>query len=108
MHVFHKLEEIAPKVEAASVAIGNFDGVHLGHAALLRHMLEHAHSLKVPGTVLTFFPHPVEVLNPSKKLERLTTASEKLAVFEAMGVDLRPGRAFRHAAGGTFPGRIFR
>ena len=88
MQVFHKLQETAPKVEAASVAIGNFDGVHLGHAALLRHMLEHAHSVSVPGTVLTFFPHPVEVLNPKKKLERLTTTSEKLALFEAMGVDL--------------------
>jgi riboflavin kinase/FMN adenylyltransferase len=92
MQVFHRLEELSQKLTtpltSAAVAIGNFDGVHLGHAALLRNMVEHSRLVGATPTTLTFYPHPVEVLRPSIKLERLTTASEKLALLEAMGVEL--------------------
>lgn len=88
MQVFHQLDQIESKASPSVVAIGNFDGVHLGHAALLSHMLSYARSSGLVGSVLTFYPHPVEVLNPAKKLLRLTTTSEKLALMEKMGVDL--------------------
>ncbi len=88
MQVFHRLAEVTPLLAKSAVAIGNFDGVHLGHRALLGRMVEIAKRDGATPVVLTFFPHPVEVLNPAKKLERLTTASEKLMQLESVGVEL--------------------
>lgn len=87
MRVFHQLDEISECAESSAVAIGNFDGCHLGHQALLKAMIDHAQRNHLSAIVLTFFPHPVEVLNPSKPLERLTTASEKLNLLESLGVE---------------------
>lgn len=87
MLVFHELKDIAARTGSTSVAIGNFDGVHLGHQALISAMLQKAHAEKLCPTVLTFYPHPVEVLKPHKKLERLTTTSEKLELLEKLGVE---------------------
>ncbi|MBI4404896.1 MAG: bifunctional riboflavin kinase/FAD synthetase [Deltaproteobacteria bacterium] len=87
MRVFHDWAEICGKVEASAVAIGNFDGVHLGHQLLINQAITHARQSGHRACVLTFYPHPVEVLNPTKPLQRLTTASEKLGLFEALGVD---------------------
>jgi len=86
MQVFHRLEEIANALSSSAVAIGNFDGVHIGHQHLLSKMLEESKRLGVPSVVLTFFPHPVELLRPEQKRERLFTASEKLSCLEAMGI----------------------
>ncbi|NBW98713.1 bifunctional riboflavin kinase/FAD synthetase, partial [bacterium] len=87
MRVFHELRDVAEITSATSVAIGNFDGVHLGHQALIHSMLSRAQQSGLCPTVLTFFPHPVEVLKPHKKPERLTTTSEKLELFERLGVE---------------------
>ncbi len=87
MQVFHRLEEIARKISPSAVAIGNFDGCHRGHVALLSGMKAYANQASLVPAVLTFFPHPVEVLKPGKKLERLTTTSEKLAQLEPLGVE---------------------
>jgi riboflavin kinase / FMN adenylyltransferase len=86
MHVFHQLKEVQPSLPRA-VAIGNFDGCHLGHVALLKGMVDYANSNGLCATVLTFYPHPVEVINPTKKLERLTTGLEKLSLLEKIGVE---------------------
>lgn len=87
MHVFHDLKEFSSRTGATSVAIGNFDGVHVGHQALIKSMLQRARDQKLTPTVLTFYPHPVEVLKPTTKLERLTTTSEKLNLLESVGVE---------------------
>lgn len=86
MQVFHKLEEIAKTISSSSVAIGNFDGVHLGHQRLLTKMLEESKRLGIPSVVLTFYPHPVELLRPEKKLERLFTTAEKLTCLEDLHI----------------------
>ena len=88
MEVFHQLQDVAVGTRRTSVAIGNFDGLHLGHVALINQMLTHARESGAIPAVLTFFPHPVEVLRPSQPLERLTTGSEKLALLERAGVEL--------------------
>lgn len=88
MHVFHAIEDVRQHLSSSAVAIGNFDGCHLGHMALLKRMMEDSKTQQVTPVVLTFYPHPVEVLNPTKKLERLTTAREKLALLEKFGVAL--------------------
>jgi len=108
VHVFHDLKDISSRTGATSVAIGNFDGIHVGHQSLIRGMLEKAKSEKLTPTVLTFFPHPVEVLKPQKKLERLTTTSEKLALLENMGVEQVLVAHFDTALSQVSPSDFFR
>lgn len=67
--------------------IGNFDGHHRGHRTLLQTVVETARTAKGTAIVLTFDPHPVRVLAPHVDLRFLTSPEEKLARFEAAGVD---------------------
>ena len=67
--------------------IGNFDGHHLGHQALLQTVVETARKAQGTALVLTFDPHPVKILAPHVDLRFLTTPEEKLAHFEAAGID---------------------
>ncbi|KQW32330.1 bifunctional riboflavin kinase/FMN adenylyltransferase [Rhizobium sp. Root274] len=88
MTVFHRNEKREPLPSALRggvVAIGNFDGVHRGHQAVLRRALERAEALGVPAMVLTFEPHPRSVFNPDKPVFRLTPPSLRARILEAMG-----------------------
>lgn len=67
--------------------IGNFDGHHLGHRALLQTVVEAARKEQGTALVLTFEPHPVKILAPHVDLRFLTTPEEKLVHFEAAGID---------------------
>jgi len=67
--------------------IGNFDGVHRGHEAMLEELLRAARRLGVPACVLTFEPHPREFFAPDKAPTRLTSLREKLELLAACGVD---------------------
>jgi len=86
MQVIHGLPENSASFSFSAVAIGNFDGIHKGHQALLRKAVEGSKAQGLTPVVLTFYPHPVEVLNPQKKLEQLTTTSERLALMESLGI----------------------
>ncbi len=76
------------------VTIGSFDGVHLGHQALIRRAIEEARRVKGETVVLTFNPHPMKILFPQKKLMLITPHEKKLALFEGMGVDVVIGYPF--------------
>lgn len=67
--------------------IGNFDGHHLGHRALLQRVVETARRERGTAAVLTFDPHPVKILAPHVDLLFLTSGDEKLARFEEAGID---------------------
>ncbi|MBV2143080.1 bifunctional riboflavin kinase/FAD synthetase [Falsochrobactrum sp. TDYN1] len=69
------------------VAIGNFDGVHRGHQAVLERALELAHENSLPAVVLTFEPHPRSFFKPDGPVERLTDATEKAQILRLMGFD---------------------
>jgi len=69
------------------LTIGNFDGVHLGHRAMLERLVAKARELKLAGTVLTFEPHPREFFSPSSASARLTRLREKLELIAEAGVD---------------------
>ena len=69
------------------LAIGNFDGLHLGHRALLGRLTAKARELGLPSAVMTFEPHPRELFAPDQAPARLTSLREKLALIEACGVD---------------------
>ena len=67
--------------------IGNFDGVHRGHRALIDRVVAKARSLDVTSCILTFEPHPREFLAPAKAPARLTRLREKLELIAAAGVE---------------------
>jgi len=70
-----------------ALTIGNFDGVHLGHQAMLAELVRAAHRLDAPACVLTFEPHPREFFAPDKAPTRLTSLREKLELLADFGVD---------------------
>lgn len=70
-----------------ALTIGNFDGVHLGHQAMLAELRRGAHRLGVPACVLTFEPHPREFFAPDKAPVRLTALREKLELLAQFEVD---------------------
>ena len=69
MLVFRGVPERAPT--STVLTIGNFDGVHLGHRALLAELIAKARALALPATVLTFEPHPRELFAPDQAPARL-------------------------------------
>lgn len=69
------------------LAIGNFDGLHLGHRALLERLTAAARHHGLPPAVMTFEPHPRELFTPEQAPARLTSLREKLALLESCGVE---------------------
>jgi riboflavin kinase/FMN adenylyltransferase len=69
------------------LTIGNFDGLHRGHQALLKSVVQTAADKKGTASVLTFDPHPITVLSPGTPLRLLTTMEAKLARLEEAGVE---------------------
>jgi riboflavin kinase/FMN adenylyltransferase len=67
--------------------IGNFDGVHLGHQAVLRHLLQKGRELALPATVVTFEPQPREFFQPDGAPARLTRLREKLQAMQEVGIE---------------------
>ena len=70
-----------------ALTIGNFDGLHLGHQAMLARLTEAARRLKVPSCVMTFEPHPREFFAPDQAPTRLTSLREKLESLERAGIE---------------------
>ncbi|MFM9912731.1 MAG: bifunctional riboflavin kinase/FAD synthetase [Methylophilaceae bacterium] len=68
------------------LAIGNFDGVHIGHQAVFQRLIDQAQSLNITSCVMTFEPHPREFFTPEQAPARLTSLREKLELMEAAGV----------------------
>ena len=69
------------------VTIGNFDGVHLGHQKILNGVVERARANDLESAVLTFYPHPARVLRPDAAPTLLMTLEQRLAAFDAMGIN---------------------
>ena len=75
-------------LEPSCVAIGNFDGVHKGHQRVIQEAIRVARQNHLASGVMTFHPHPKEVLGVIRESEYLTPLPDKLALFEGIGVDL--------------------
>ena len=86
MNIAHSIEELS-FIEASGLTIGNFDGVHLGHQALIRHTLDVCAGEKLTPVVMTFWPQPRQVVMPQREHMPLTTREERFALLEALGVE---------------------
>jgi riboflavin kinase/FMN adenylyltransferase len=71
------------------VTVGTFDGVHLGHRKLMETVVEKANNKNCSSLVVTFDPHPREIINPGKGgIKMLTTLKERCEILEDLGVDI--------------------
>ncbi len=87
MPITRHLEELTAAERGGAVAIGNFDGVHLGHRRIVERLLVHAGELGGPAIVFTFDPHPVRLLRPAECPPPLTWTERKAELLAALGVD---------------------
>ena len=78
---------LPPDVTRTALTVGSFDGVHLGHQDVLRQLVARARQLNVHSLLVTFDPHPLEVVNPSAAPRLLTVGDEKLEVLAESGID---------------------
>ncbi|MBS0640830.1 MAG: bifunctional riboflavin kinase/FAD synthetase [Acetobacteraceae bacterium] len=86
MRIFHHWQDLPPDARGATIALGNFDGVHLGHASVIK--AAHVARPDAPLAVLTFEPHPREVFRPDDPPFRLTLSAERADALENLGVAL--------------------
>ncbi len=87
MQLVRGLQNLRPRHRGCVATIGNFDGVHRGHQAILARLRERADELGVPSCVVIFEPQPREFFGPDTAPARLTRLRDKLALFAAAGVD---------------------
>ncbi len=88
MKVIYRLEELTPVYPSPIVTIGNFDGVHLGHQNLIRDLVTRAARIGGTPVVITFYPHPLQVLAPNNAPLQIQTLDQKLAILESLGIPL--------------------
>jgi len=72
----------------SAITVGSFDGVHLGHQALLQQVNSFAHQNNCQSVVVTFNPHPQEVLQINPDFFLINTFEQKIALFEKFGIDM--------------------
>lgn len=87
MQVFHTLDDIPAGFGPTLVSVGNFDGVHRAHAAVLREIVTRSREHGAKAVAVTFEPHPTRILRPEAGLKLLTPTPEKLLLLKRTGVD---------------------
>lgn len=87
MQIIRHIDDPALALSGTSVTLGNFDGIHLGHQALLKSAVEDAQRLAIRSAVLTFEPHPLRVIAPDRAPKMLLTHKDKMQLLQSMGVD---------------------
>lgn len=87
MKLIRNLADVTADLRSGAVAIGNFDGVHLGHARIAERLIAQARLVDGPAVVLTFDPHPVRLLRPAEAPAPLTWTDRKAELLSMLGVD---------------------
>ncbi len=88
LRIVHGWKNLAAEDRGASVALGNFDGVHLGHREVIAGAVQAGKRLGAPVGVISFDPHPRRLFHPDEPAFRLMTADQQARALEPMGVDL--------------------
>lgn len=78
---------LPPYVSATVITVGTFDGVHRGHRDVVERLVARSRYLKIPSVLVTFEPHPLEIVNPAAAPLLLTTHDEKLEILAETGID---------------------
>ncbi|MGH8551936.1 MAG: bifunctional riboflavin kinase/FAD synthetase, partial [Methylococcales bacterium] len=103
MQVIRGLTNLRTKVKACALTIGNFDGVHLGHQAVIRKLANKASQLNLPVVVMLFEPQPLEYFRPETRPARLARLRDKILMLETLPVDYALVLRFGQALSGLSP-----
>src|SRR2546430_5713310 len=87
MRIVRGLESYRPDARPSAVALGAFDGIHLGHRAILGTAVAQARLHGLGALACTFDPHPLEVLQPERAPVPITTLEERLELIAQTGID---------------------
>ena len=87
MDIFRELDEVPDAFGPSFACVGNFDGVHRAHAAVLREIVLRARDAGGKAVAVTFEPHPTRILRPGSGLKLLTPTPQKLRLLQQAGVD---------------------
>jgi riboflavin kinase / FMN adenylyltransferase len=85
--LLRQISDLPTELRSGAVTIGNFDGVHRGHARIVDRVIEKASTLGGPALVFTFDPHPVRLLRPQEAPPPLTWTDRKAELLNELGVD---------------------
>jgi len=85
--LLRQISDLPSELRSGAVTIGNFDGVHRGHARIVNRVIEKASTLGGPALVFTFDPHPVRLLRPEEAPPPLTWTDRKAELLNEVGVD---------------------
>lgn len=88
MRIIRGVKNLNEKFPNPVVTLGNFDGVHLGHQAIFRKVVERAEAVNGTAVAFTFEPHPLKVLAPERSPKLLNTFHGKMKLIEAAGIDV--------------------
>ena len=86
MKLIRDPDDITEEIRCCALSIGNFDGVHLGHARIIERLTSMAREVQGPAVVFTFDPHPVRLLRPELVLSPLTRTKRKSQLLSQLGV----------------------
>jgi riboflavin kinase / FMN adenylyltransferase len=110
MKIFSNVEDQSLSMAGSVVTMGNFDGIHLGHQALIRNTVEESKRLGYPSIVLTFEPHPLKILAPERAPRLILSYEDKMGLLESFGVEIviaqRFDRQFASIAADEFVRRL--
>jgi riboflavin kinase/FMN adenylyltransferase len=87
MKIFESINDVSSVIDGSVLVIGNFDGVHCGHQALLTKGKEIAQKASLPFIVLTFMPHPAEILRPQYPLKLILPYEDKIKELRKYNID---------------------
>jgi len=88
MQILRHIEHRSLLIPKPILTMGNFDGIHLGHQALLRRVIREAKAQGGSSVVLTFEPHPLRILAPERAPRLILTHKDKMRILQSYGVDL--------------------
>ena len=88
MQIVRHIDDPSLTLSGSVVTLGNFDGIHLGHQALIGGAVSQARKLALPSVVLTFEPHPLKVLAPERAPKMLLAHKDKMQLLQELGVDV--------------------
>ncbi len=87
MEIFRHIEDRNISLPKPVLTLGNFDGIHLGHQALLQRVVQDAKARDGRSVVLTFEPHPLTILAPQRAPRLILTHKDKMVLLQSYGVD---------------------
>src|SRR6266850_1312246 len=108
LRVFGDIAALRAHLKAPVATVGNFDGLHRGHRAIVDRVLERAHATGASSLLITFDPHPLKVLAPERVPPMITTRRQKLALFEEAGLEFILILPFTVELAGVTPERFVR